>query len=248
MRKVLFVLRDPCAADHGAVIAPRSGSPRGSRCDGQALELAEASGTLWNGSPAGADSSRKPARTGDAAGAARLELSPWSLLVGNSTHVDASFRALAALIGARALIGGGTTTLSATTLRVPASLLSASARRGIRSDLRHLLINWTSAVRQSPRTRQHQREWQYASSALTPVSPMGHYRCKPTCLAGNSARFIDHFGTLELKGVAQSRRVGACASLAGHRHAGPTGRKAQLTGLISLLGRETERGLLNFGG
>lgn len=221
------------------------------------LELAEASGTVWNGSAlvvlAAADD---PAAT-RATLPERLQwrIRPWPLLVG---QLDATFThpsALAQPLTVRApLVGRGTTTLGATTLRLPASLLvglgapwNTIRPGGI------LQLQWDRLLI-APGSVQgnFSAEWQYASSALTPVSPMGHYRLQTNGVwPGTQLDLLTVSGPLELRGsgtIAAGGRLrfqGRAQAAAG---ADP-GVKAQLTGLISLLGRRDGEGaLLNFGG
>jgi general secretion pathway protein N len=95
-------------------------------------------------------------------------------------------------------------------------------------------------------------EWQYASSALTPVSPMGHYRLQTNGVwPGTQLDLSTISGPLELKGSGtipeggRLRFTGRAQAMAGT----DPGVKSQLTGLISLLGRRDGEGaLLNFGG
>jgi general secretion pathway protein N len=92
---------------------------------GDRLELAEASGTLWNGSALlvlassaedGASRATLPERVS-------WRLSPWALLVGQVDLTLAHPSALTQPLNVRTPLRGGSITLSATTLRLPASLL-----------------------------------------------------------------------------------------------------------------------------
>src|SRR5512132_1610634 len=90
------------------------------------LELAEASGTLWNGSALVVLASSPEPGAPRATLPERLawQLSPWSLLVGQMDLTLTHPSALAQPLTVRApAFGAGTTTLGATTVRVPASLL-----------------------------------------------------------------------------------------------------------------------------
>jgi general secretion pathway protein N len=154
----------------------------------------------------------------------------------------------------RAPVFGGTTTLSAATLRLPASLLiglgapwNTVRPGGI------LVVNW-GRLQLQPRNcaATLTGEWQYASSALTPVSPMGHYRLQTNGVwPGTQLELLTISGPLELKGsgtIPEGGRLrfeGRAQPVAGT----DPGVKAQLTGLISLLGRRDGDGaLLKFGG
>jgi general secretion pathway protein N len=94
-------------------------------------------------------------------------------------------------------------------------------------------------------------EWQFASSALTPVSPFGHYRMQTNgVFPGTQLNLSTISGPLELKGsgtIAEGGRLrfqGRAQPLAGTDDTVRT----QLNGLISLLGRrDGDAALLNFG-
>ena len=220
------------------------------------IELAEARGTAWNGSAvlvlaastdAGATRASLPERLS-------WQLSPWSLLVGQIDLTIAHPSALTQPLVIRAPIFGGTTMLGATTLRMPASLLvglgapwNTVRPGGI------LVLNWDRLQLQPGRASGNlTAEWQYASSALTPVSPMGHYRLQTNGVwPGTQLDLLTISGPLELKGSGtipeggRLRFTGRAQAVAGT----DPGVKAQLTGLISLLGRRDGDGaLLNFGG
>jgi general secretion pathway protein N len=223
---------------------------------GGRLELAEASGTLWNGSALlvlassaedGASRATLPERVS-------WRLSPWALLVGQVDLTLAHPSALTQPLNVRTPLRGGSITLSATTLRLPASLLvgigapwNTIRPGGI------LLLNWDRLVVDAGHMQGNiSAEWQYASSALTPVSPMGHYRLQTNGVwPGTQLELLTVAGPLELKGsgtIAEGGRLrfrGRAQAMAGT----DPGVKAQLTGLISLLGRRDGEGaLLNFGG
>ncbi len=223
---------------------------------GGRVELAEASGTLWNGSAVVVIAS--PAETGasHASLPERLSwrLSPWALLVG---QIDAALMhpsALSQPLMVNAALTGGKLTLGATALRVPASLLvglgapwNTVRPGGI------LTVSWDRLLVERGRWQgQINGEWQYASSALTPVSPMGHYRVQTNGVwPGTQLELLTISGPLELKGSGtineggRLRFTGRAQAMAGT----DPGVKAQLTGLISLLGRRDGEGsLLNVGG
>jgi general secretion pathway protein N len=220
------------------------------------VDLAEARGTVWDGSAvlvlaaaadAGATRASLPERLS-------WRLSPWSLL---AAHIDLTLSHPSALtqpLVIRAPIFGGTTTLGATTVRLPASLLvglgapwNTVRPGGI------LTLSWDRLQFEPGRMVGNlSAEWQYASSALTPVSPMGHYRLQTNGVwPGTQLELLTISGPLELKGNGtipeggRLRFTGRAQAVAGT----DPGVKAQLTGLISLLGRRDGDGaLLNFGG
>jgi len=220
------------------------------------LELAETRGTVWNGSAVVVLAS------GSGAGAARAslperlawQLSPWSLLGGQVDLTLSHPSALTQPLVIRAPFFGGSATLGATTVRLPASLLvglgapwNTVRPGGI------LMLNWDRLQIEPGRVAGNlSAEWQQASSALTPVSPMGHYRLKTNGMwPGTQLELLTISGPLELKGSGtipeggRLRFTGRAQALAGT----DPGVKAQLTGLISLLGRRDGDGaLLNFGG
>jgi general secretion pathway protein N len=221
------------------------------------VELAETNGTLWSGSALLVLASSPDPTAPRATLPERLswELSPWSLLIG---EVDLTLKHPSALtqpLSVRVpLVGGGTSTLGATTLRLPASLLvGVGAPWNTIRPGGILLVSW-DRLQISPGRLQGNvnAEWQYASSALTPVSPMGHYKLQTNGVwPGTQLELLTISGPLELKGngtIPEGGRLrfqGRAQAIAG---ADP-GIKAQLTGLISLLGRRDGEGaLLNFGG
>jgi general secretion pathway protein N len=220
------------------------------------IELAESRGTVWNGSAV------LVLTSGSDAGAARASLperlswhlSPWSLLAGQVDLVLSHPSALTQPLAIRAPFFGGSATLGATTVRLPASLLvglgapwNTIRPGGI------LMLNWDRLQIEPGRIAGNfSAEWQQASSALTPVSPMGQYRLKTNGVwPGTQLELLTISGPLELKGSGtipeggRLRFTGRAQALAGT----DPGVKAQLTGLISLLGRRDGDGaLLNFGG
>jgi general secretion pathway protein N len=239
------------------VIAPAqwAASLIGSAMQGR-VELAEARGTVWNGSAV------LVLASGSDPGAARSslperlswQLSPWSLLAGQIDLTLSHPSALTQPLLIRAPIFGGSTSLGATTVRLPAALLvglgapwNTVRPGGI------LMLSWDRLQIEPGRIAGNfSAEWQQASSALTPVSPMGHYRLKTNGIwPGTQLELLTISGPLELKGSGtipeggRLRFTGRAQALAGT----DPGVKAQLTGLISLLGRRDGDGaLLNFGG
>ena len=220
------------------------------------VELAEASGTIWNGSAIVVLAS--PAETGASRASLPERLSwrlnPWALLGGQVDLQLTHPSALAQPLTINAPLFGRTLTLGPTTLRLPASLLvglgapwNTVRPGGI------LTVSW-DRMRVEPGRWQGSinGEWQLASSALTPVSPMGHYRVQTNGVwPGTQLELLTISGPLELKGNGtineggRLRFTGRAQAMAGT----DPGVKAQLTGLISLLGRRDGEGsLLNFGG
>lgn len=259
MRKVLFVL----AAVAGLlatvlVIAPAQWAASAlSNATGGRVELADASGTAWNGSALLVLASSPEPSAPRATLPERLSwrLSPWSLVVGQLDLTVTHPSALSQPLAVRApLLGSGTATLSATTLRLPASLLvGVGAPWNTIRPGGILMVTWDRLQIGDGRIQGNiGAEWQYASSALTPVSPMGHYRLQTNGVwPGTQLDLLTISGPLELKGsgtIAAGGRLrftGRAQALAGT----DPGVKAQLTGLISLLGRRDGEGaLLNFGG
>jgi general secretion pathway protein N len=259
MRKALFILAAILALLLTVlVIAPAQWvASTVKNATGSRLELAEASGTAWSGSALLVLTSSQEPGAPRATLPERLawRLSPWALLVGQLDLTLTHPSALTQPLTVRApLTGTGATTLSATTLRVPASLLvgigapwNTIRPGGI------LMINWDRLQFENRRMQGNiSAEWQYASSALTPVSPMGHYRLLTNGVwPGTQLDLLTISGPLELKGsgtIAEGGRLrftGRAQAMAGT----DPGVKAQLTGLISLLGRRDGEGaLLNFGG
>lgn len=259
MRKVLFVL----AALAGLlvtvlVIAPAQWAASAVKnATGGHLELAEASGTAWNGSALlvlassadpGAPRATLPERLSWRLGLSSLILGQFDLTI---THPSA----LTQPLSVRApLFGDRSATLSATTLRLPASLLvGAGAPWNTIRPGGTLLVNWDRLLIGNGRMQGNiNAEWQQASSALTPVSPMGHYRLQTNGIwPGTQLDLLTISGPLELRGSGtipeggRLRFTGRAQAMAGT----DPSVKAQLTGLISLLGRRDGDGaLLNFGG
>lgn len=223
---------------------------------GGRVELAEATGTVWNGSAVLVLASAPEPGAARASLPERVswQISPWSLLAGQLALTLSHPSALTQPLMVRAPLFGGETTLSAASLRLPASLLvglgapwNTVRPGGI------LVVNWGRLSIAERRLRGDlSAEWQYASSALTPVSPMGHYRLQTNGVwPGTQLELLTISGPLELKGSGtipeggRLRFTGRAQAIAGT----DPGVKAQLTGLISLLGRRDGEGaLLNFGG
>ena len=183
MRKALFVLAAVAGLLATALfVAPAQWIASAlSNATGGRIELADASGTAWNGSAVLVLASSSDPAASRASLPERLSwrLSPWSLIIGQLDLTVTHPSALAQPLAVRApLFGGGRVTLSATTLRLPASLLiGVGAPWNTIRPGGILLVNWDRLQIGSDRVQGNfSAEWQYASSALTPVSPMGHYR------------------------------------------------------------------------
>ena len=206
------------------------------------IDLADASGTVWNGSAivvlaaapdAGAARSSLPERLS-------WQLNPWPLLAGQLDLVLSHPSALPQPLAVRAPLFGGSTTLGAATIRLPASLLVGLGAPWNTVRPGGILILTWDRLRLDPgrMTGNFAAEWQYASSALTPVSPMGHYRLQTNGVwPGTQLELLTISGPLEMKGngtIPEGGRLrfqGRAQAIAGT----DPGVKAQLTGLISLL-------------
>jgi general secretion pathway protein N len=220
---------------------------------GGRMDLAETTGSLWNGA------ATLVLATGTAPGAARAslperlswQLSPWPLLVGTVDLVLTHPSALSQPLAVHGTTAGAS--LGATTVRLPAALLVGlgapfnTVRPG-----GLLTITWDHLeIGRGTLRGTLGAQWQYASSALTPVAPMGHYQLQTNgVFPGMTLDLKTLSGPLELTGsgtIAEGGRVrftGVARALPGTDPA----IKTQLTGLISLLGRrEGESALLNFG-
>jgi general secretion pathway protein N len=220
------------------------------------VDLAEARGTVWDGSAVVVLAASAEPGASRASLPERLswQLSPWSLLAGRIDLTLSHPSALTQPLIIHAPLFGGSTVLGATTVRVPASLLVGLGAPW--NTLRPggiLTLTWDRLQIEPGRLAGNlSAEWQYASSALTPVSPMGHYRLRTNGVwPGTQLELLTISGPLELKGSGtipeggRLRFTGRAQALAGT----DPGVKAQLTGLISLLGRRDGDGaLLNFGG
>jgi len=258
MRTLLYVLAAAVVLVlTAAVVAPAqwAGSVVRDRTQGR-IDLAEASGTVWDGSAIVVISAARDATAARASLPERLSwrLSPWALLAGQLDLTLSHPSALSTPLVIQASLVGGGTTLGATVVRLPASLLvglgapwNTVRPGGI------LTLAWDRLQLEPQRiTGNITAEWQLASSALTPVSPMGHYRLQTNGVwPGTQLELLTISGPLELSGNGtipeggRLRFTGRAQPIAG---ADPAV-KAQLTGLISLLGRRDGEGaLLNFGG
>ena len=214
------------------------------------VELAEATGTLWNGQATlvlstGTTRASLPERLS-------WQLSPWALLTGTVDLRLSHPSALSQPLSVRAM-PGSRLEAGATTVRLPATLLMGlgapwnTVRPG-----GVVSISWDRIAFQPGRFQGNlSAEWQFASSALTPVSPFGHYRLQTNgTFPGTQLNLLTISGPLELTGsgtIAEGGRLrfqGVARAMPGTDPA----TKTQLTGLISLLGRrDGESAILNFG-
>jgi general secretion pathway protein N len=225
-----------------------------SATDGR-VDLAETTGSLWHGQATVVLSSGSDAGGTRASLPERLswQLSPWQLLVGTVDVTLSHPSALAQPLTVR-IAPGSPTVIGATTLRLPASLLvGLGAPFNTLRPGGVLAINW-DRLQIEPRRMQGaiNAEWQFASSALTPVSPFGHYRLTTNgAYPGTQLQLSTISGPLELLGsgtIAEGGRLrfeGTARPVTGTDPAV----KTQLAGLISLLGprRDSETATLRFG-
>lgn len=218
------------------------------------VQLADARGTVWRGN------ATLVLASGTQAGAARAslperltwQLSPWQLMTGT---LDLSLQHPSALtqpLTVRMRLDGSTV-VGATTLRMPAALLiGLGAPWNTVQPGGVVAITWDRLQVEPAGFKGNLfAEWQYASSALTPVSPMGHYRLDTNGIfPGTQLNLLTISGPLELTGngtIAAGGRLRFQGLARAVPDADPAV-KTQLTGLISLLGRrDGEAAILNFG-
>lgn len=238
-----------------AALAPAQWLALGVRdATGGRVQLADARGTVWRGN------ATLVLASGNQPGAARAslperlswQLSPWELLTGTLDLRVQHPSALTQPLTIRARFDG-TAVLGATTLRMPAALLTGLGAPWNTVQPGGLIaVTWDRLqIQRSGFKGNLFAEWQYASSALTPVSPMGHYRLDTNgVFPGTRLNLLTISGPLELTGngtIAEGGRLrfqGLARAVPG---ADPAVR-TQLTGLISLLGRrDGDAAILNFG-
>ncbi len=221
---------------------------------GGRVDLAETTGTLWNGQATVVLSS------GPEPGAARASLperlhwrlAPWPLLLGT---VDLSLSHPSALAQPLLLriAPGSPTIVGATTLRLPAAVLTGLGApwNTIRPG-GSLAISWDRLQIAQGRVQGGvTAEWQLASSALSPVAPLGHYRLQTDgVFPGTRLELVTISGPLELTGsgtIAEGGRL-RFQGIARPQPGTDPAVKTQLSGLISLLGRrQGDEAILNFG-
>lgn len=224
------------------------------RATGNRVVLAEATGSLWRGQATVVFS------PGTDAGIARVSLpeplswrlSPWRLLIGT---IDLTLSHPSALLQPLQLRAdfGGRVALDTTTLRLPAGLLvGLGAPFNTIKPGGLISLNWKRLELASGRLQGDiVGEWQFASSTLTPVAPFGHYRLHAEGGFPNTRlKLLTLSGPLELTGdgtIDEASRF----RFSGRARAAPGAdaqTKAQLAGLVSLLGRrDGDSAILSFG-
>jgi len=218
------------------------------------VELAEARGTVWNGSAVLVLAPGEDALAPRTALPERLgwELNPWRLLLGAVRLRVAHPSALAQPVQIDKT-WGGPLEIGPTQLRLPAALLAGLGApwNTIRPG-GQITVSWLRlSLAPGRMTGDIQGEWQFASSTLTPVSPFGHYRLDVAGgYPGTRLALSTLAGPLEMTGngtIAERGRVrfqGAARPLANT----DATTRTQLSGLISLLGRrEGDTAILNIG-
>ena len=218
------------------------------------IELAEATGTIWDGSATvvlasggGGGESRS-----SLPGALSWHLSAPALLTGT---VELTLRHPSALTAPLQLnvYADGRMQLGAATVRLPAAVLAGLGAPWNTVRPGGILSAHTDGLQisQGHCRGSFSAEWEYASSALTPVSPIGHYRLQTSGqYPGTRLELQTISGPLELTGsgtIGEGGRLrfdGIARPLA----AADPATRTQLTGLISLLGRrDGETAILSFG-
>jgi general secretion pathway protein N len=218
------------------------------------VELAEATGTIWNGSATLVLSSGAPGDRTRASLPDQLSwhLSPWSLVSGT---VELTLRHPSALIAPVRVsaYADGRVELGAATLRLPAAILTGlgapwnTVRPGGLISLQTDGVQFARGQCRGTLTA----DWEHASSALTPVSPIGHYRLQTSGqYPGIRLQLQTISGPLELEGsgtIVEGPRL-RFQGIARAQGTADQATRTQLTGLISLLGRrEGDAAILSFG-
>lgn len=238
-----------------AVLAPAQWLASGLyEATGGRVALAEVNGRLWSGDATLVLASGREAQATRASLPERLSwrLSPWALLSGK---VDVTFSHPSALAQPLHVVAGfdGKAQAEGTTLRLPAILLAGLGAPW--NTLRPgglISVSWDRlAIAPHHFEGNVVAEWQFASSAMTPVSPFGHYRLQTQgTFPGTQLNLTTISGPLELTGtgtIAEGGRLrfkGRAQPQTGTSDAV----KQQLTGLLSLLGRrDGDAAILNFG-
>jgi len=227
-----------------AVLAPAQwANPAVQRLSRGHVELAEATGTIWNGSATLVLASGGPGNRDRVSLSDPLSwhLSPWSLLAGT---VDLTLRHPSALDAPLHLnaYADGRLQLGSATLTLPAAILAGlgapwnTVRPGGLISLHTDGFEFAGGRCRGNLTA----DWEHASSALTPVSPIGHYRLQTSGeYPGTKLQLQTISGPLELEGSG-TIFDGSHFRFEGIARAQATAdpaTKSQLTGLISLLGR-----------
>ncbi len=217
------------------------------------IDLAEASGTIWSGRATLVLGSGEPGAPRASLGEPMTwHLSPWALLAGEVDLTLAHPSALSQPLSVRATFTRRYD-IGPATVRLPASLLTGLGAPwntirpgGI------LVLSWDRLRIEGNRLLgSPSAEWQFASSALTPVSPFGHYRLETsggypdmrlTLVTVSGPLEMSGSGTIAAGGRLRFQGIARAAS-----NADPAV-KTQLGGLIGLLGRrDGDAAILNFG-
>jgi len=213
------------------------------RATGGRVILAEATGSLWRGQAAVVLAPGRDAGVASISLPERLswKLSPWRLATGTVDLTLAHPSALAQPLHLRRDLSGRIE-VQGNTLRLPAAVLSGLGApfNTIRPG-GLISVSWQRLEIGGGRLRGDLvGEWQYASSALTAVSPFGHYRLTAEGgYPGTRLRLVTLAGPLELSGDGTIDAPGGVRFKGRARPmpgADPSTR-AQLAGLLLLLGR-----------
>jgi general secretion pathway protein N len=224
------------------------------RFTGGHVELADAAGTIWNGSATlvlAPGNSREDARTA-LPDSLSWRLSLWPLLSGTIELTLVHPSALSAPLRVNAYVDGRLQ-LGAATLRLPAAMLAGLGApwNTVRPGGTVSLHTNGLEVAQGHCQGSLSAEWEYASSGLTPVAPIGHYRLQTSGqYPGTRLELQTISGPLELTGSGTISEGGHLRfeGLARPLAAADPATKTQLTGLISLLGRRNgDAAILSFG-
>ncbi|MCX7901367.1 MAG: type II secretion system protein N, partial [Burkholderiaceae bacterium] len=172
---------------------------------GARVLLAEPSGTLWSGKAtlvlSAGGSAPSPLRA-SLPEPLSWRLSPWALLAGRIDLTLSHPSALAQPLTVQARLGGRVD-IGPARLQLPAALLiGLGAPWNTIRPGGVLVITWDKLTLDGGRLQGHMTgEWQLASSALTPVSPFGHYRVQTNgVFPGTQLNLVTVSGPLELTG------------------------------------------------
>ncbi len=228
------------------------------RATGGRVELAEASGTVWNGSAtlvlapgAARDGAHELARS-SLPDPVTWHLSPWPLLSGT---VELTLSHPSALVGALTIsaYADGRLHLGAGTVKLPATMLIGLGAPWNTVRPGGIVSVHTDGLElaQGRGRGSLTADWEYASSALSPVSPIGHYRLQTSGqYPGTRLELQTISGPLELTGSGTIGEGGRLrfSGIARPLAATDAATRTQLTGLISLLGRrDGDAAILSFG-
>ncbi len=236
------------------VMAPASWIAAGVRATSRGtVTLGEPRGTAWNGSASvilGTGDGDDSART-SLPGSVSWQIDPWTLLTGTLriTFHDPSLLAMPLAVRVGALGGEA----DADRVRLPAAVLTGigapwnTIRPGGTLDLDWDTLRWRTGGAAMELRGQIRLTWEDASSTLTPVHPFGRYRLRIDGLyPGAQVRLATLSGPLLLSGS-------GTITTGGHVHFRGTARirpgtdatvAAQLSGLVSLLGRRDRDGAI----